>query len=83
MHVMPNMYKQKLTTCTCKLTYKGGGEEKPYKKNQGQEPIHHKYKANENTNRHNQKKRQKQTINKNQVKTLCKDDSWLWDDNQQ
>jgi hypothetical protein len=51
------MYKQKLTTCTCKLTYKGGGEEKPYKKNQGWEPIHQKYKANENTNRDNQKKK--------------------------
>jgi hypothetical protein len=31
-HVTPNLYNQKLTTCTCKLTYKGGGEEKPYKK---------------------------------------------------
>jgi len=40
--------------------------------NQGWESIHPKYKANENTNRHNPKKKQKQTINKNQVKTLCK-----------
>jgi hypothetical protein len=37
-------------------------------KNQGREPIHQKYKANENTSRHNPKKKQKQTINKNQVK---------------
>ncbi len=50
-------------------------------KNQGQEPIHQKYKANENTSRHNPKKKQKQTINKNQVKTLCKEDSWLQNDN--
>ncbi len=42
-----------------------------------------KYKANENTSRHNLKKRQKQTINKNQVKTLCKENSWLQNDNQQ
>ncbi len=28
-------------------------------KNQGQEPIHKKYKANENTRRHNPKKKQK------------------------
>jgi hypothetical protein len=27
------------------------------------------------TSRHNQKKKQKQKINKNQVKTLCKEDS--------
>jgi len=51
------------------------------KKNQGWERIHQKYKANENTNRHNPKKKQKQTVNKNQVKTLCKEDSWLWNDN--
>ncbi len=50
-------------------------------KNQGWERIHQKYKANENTNRHNPKKKQKQTVNKNQVKTLCKEDSWLWNDN--
>jgi hypothetical protein len=31
--------------------------------------MHQKYKANENTSRHNPKKKQKQTINKNQVKT--------------
>jgi hypothetical protein len=36
-----------------------------------------KYKANEDTSRHNPKKKQKQTINKNQVKTLCKKNSWL------
>jgi hypothetical protein len=42
-----------------------------------------KYKANENTSKHNPKKKQKQTINTNQVKTLCKEDSWLQNDNQQ
>ncbi len=42
-------------------------------KNQGWEPIFQKYKVNENTSRHNPKKKQKQTINKNKVKTLCKD----------
>jgi len=42
------------------------------KKNQGPEPIHQKYKANESTSRHNLKKKQKKTINKNKVKTLCK-----------
>jgi hypothetical protein len=30
------------------------------------EPIHQKYKANENTSRHNPKKKQEQTNNKNQ-----------------
>jgi hypothetical protein len=55
----------------------------PVNKNQGWESIHQKYKANENTSRHNPKKKQKQTMNKNQVKTLCKKDSWLQDDNQQ
>jgi hypothetical protein len=39
-------------------------EENPVNKNQGWEPIHQKYKANENTSRHNPKKKQKQTINK-------------------
>jgi len=34
-----------------------------YIKNQGQEPIHQKYKANENMNRYNPKKNRKQTIN--------------------
>jgi hypothetical protein len=34
------------------------------------EPIHEKYKANENLSKHNQKKKQKQIINKNHVKTL-------------
>ncbi len=38
----------------------------PVNKNQGLEPIQQKYKANI---------KQKQTINKNQVKTLCKEDS--------
>jgi hypothetical protein len=33
-------------------------------KNQGWEPIHQKYKAKENTSRHNPKKKQKWTINK-------------------
>ncbi len=44
-------------------------------KNQGREHIHQKYKANENANIHNPKIKQKQTVNKNQVKTLCKEDS--------
>ncbi len=44
--------------------------------------IYQKYKANENTSRHNPKKKQKQTINKNQVNSLCKEDSWLGNDNQ-
>jgi hypothetical protein len=39
-------------------------EENLVNKNQGWEPIHQKYKANENTSRHNPKKKQKQTINK-------------------
>jgi hypothetical protein len=46
----------------------------PLNKNQGWEPFRQKYKANENTSRHNLKRKQKQTINKNEVKTLCKDD---------
>jgi hypothetical protein len=46
----------------------GFKKKNPVNKNQGWEPIHQKYKANENTNRHNPKKKQKQTINKNQVK---------------
>ncbi len=29
------------------------------------------------------KEKQKQTMNKNQVKILCKEDSWLQNDNQQ
>jgi hypothetical protein len=49
-------------------------------KNRGWEPIHQKCKANENTSRHNPKKKQKQTINKNHVKTLCKEDPWLRND---
>jgi hypothetical protein len=40
----------------------------PVIKNQGWKPIQHRYKANDNTSRHNQKKKQKQTINQNQVK---------------
>jgi hypothetical protein len=44
-------------------------------KNQRGEPIHQTYKANENTSKHNPKKKQKQTINKNQINTLCKEDS--------
>ncbi len=28
------------------------------------------------------KKKKKQTINRNKVKTLCKENSWLWNDNQ-
>jgi hypothetical protein len=51
-------------------------------KNQGWEPIHQKHRAIEHTNRCNPKKKQKQTINKNQVKTLCKEDPWLLNDNQ-
>jgi hypothetical protein len=41
-------------------------------KNQGQKPIHQKYKTNESTNRHKPKKKWKQTINKKKGKTLCK-----------
>jgi hypothetical protein len=43
----------------------------PVNKNQGLDG----YKANENTSRHNLNMKQKQAINKNQVKTLCKEDS--------
>jgi len=35
------------------------------------EPIHQKYKANESASRHNPKKKQNKTINKNKVKALC------------
>jgi hypothetical protein len=50
---------------------------------QGWEPIHQKYKANENTSRHKpKKKKQKQAINKNQIKILCKENSLLQNDNQ-
>jgi hypothetical protein len=46
-----------------------GKKKNPVIKNQGWEPIQQKYKANEyNTSRHNQKKKQKQTINKNAKK---------------
>jgi hypothetical protein len=48
-------------------------EKSPVNKNQGWELIQQKYKANEDTSRHkNPKKNKKQTINKNQIKTLCK-----------
>jgi len=40
-------------------------------KNQGQEPILQKYKANESTSRYNTKKKQKQAININKVKTYA------------
>jgi hypothetical protein len=50
-------------------------EEKPCKnKNQGWEAIQQKCKANENTSIHNLNIKQKQTINTNQIKTLCKED---------
>ncbi len=52
-------------------------EKNPGNKNQGWEPIHQKCKANENTSRHNPKKKQKKTISKNHVKILCKEDPWL------
>jgi hypothetical protein len=39
-------------------------------KNQGWEPIHQKYKAKENTNRHNPKKKRKQIVNKKEGKNL-------------
>jgi hypothetical protein len=39
--------------------------------NQGWEPIHQKYKANESTSRHTPKKKQKQAIIKNKVKTYA------------
>ncbi len=51
--------------------------------NQGWELVNQKYKAKENTSRYNPKKKQKQTINKNHVKNLCKKYSWLWNDIQQ
>jgi hypothetical protein len=51
-------------------------------KNQGWDGSHQKYEPNENRSRHNPKKKQKQTIDKNQVKTQCKEDSWLRNDNQ-
>jgi hypothetical protein len=51
-------------------------EENPISKNQGWEPIHQKYKANENTSRHNPKKERKKANNQqNQVKTIRKEDS--------
>jgi hypothetical protein len=48
---------------------KGKKKNSKYK---NQEPIHQKYKANESSSRHNPKKKQKKTINKNKVKALCK-----------
>jgi hypothetical protein len=59
------------------LQFASSKKKNPVNKNQGWKPIHQKYKVNENTSRHNPKKKQKQTINKNQVKTLCNEDSWL------
>ncbi len=43
----------------------------PICKNQGQEPIHQRYKTNESTSRHNPKKKQKQIVQKKK-KNLCK-----------
>jgi hypothetical protein len=57
-------------------------EGKPVYKNQGREPIHHNYQANESTSKHNPKTKQKQTINQNKVKTLCKEVSRSQNDNQ-
>ncbi len=45
-------------------------------------PSQQKYKANENTSRHKLQAKEK-TINKNHVKILCKDNSWLQDGTQQ
>jgi hypothetical protein len=44
----------------------------PVNKDQGWEHIQQKYKANENTIRHNLKRKQKQTINKNQPQEKTK-----------
>jgi hypothetical protein len=44
------------------------GQKIPVHKNQGWEPIHQKYKANESTSRHNSKKKRKQTIKKKKKK---------------
>jgi hypothetical protein len=52
----------------------------PINKNPGWKPFIKSTK--ENTSGHNPKKNQKQTINKNSIKTLCKEDSWLRNDNQ-
>jgi hypothetical protein len=46
-------------------------------RNQRWEPIQQNYKANEDISKHNSKTKQKQTIDKNPVKTTCKKDSWL------
>jgi ribosomal protein S12 len=43
----------------CKLDAETEKEEKPVKTNQGWEPIHQKYKANENTSIHNSKNKKK------------------------
>ncbi len=43
----------------CKLDVQTEKEEKPCTKNQGWEPIHQKYKVNENTSRHNPTKKNK------------------------
>jgi len=49
-----------------------GSKKSLVNKNQGWEPIHQKYKANENTSRHNPKKKQKQTMNKKSCKDLTR-----------
>jgi hypothetical protein len=50
----------------CRWRCNVGGKKKHHiNENHGQEPIQQKYKANENTSRHNPKKKQEQTINKN------------------
>jgi hypothetical protein len=72
-----------IVTCWRKRNWSSGGapqvagaqKEKLVNKNQGWEPIHQKYKVNENISRHNPKKKQKQTIDQNQVKALCKEGS--------
>jgi hypothetical protein len=53
------------------ISFEPKKKKNPGNKNQGWEPIHQKYKANENTSIYNPKEKQKLTINKkkNQVKT--------------
>jgi ribosomal protein S8 len=41
-------------------------------KNQGCKPIHQNYKVKKSKRRHNPKKKQKQTMNRNKVEILCK-----------
>jgi hypothetical protein len=50
--------------------------------NKNQWTIQQKYKANVSTSRHNPKKKAANNQQKS-VKTLCKEDSWLQNDNQQ